>query len=278
VALGLLSEQASGITSSVSQRRPRGRWLGYWLVTGCVSAILAASVALAYASPPDPSWISGIYDDHDYDDVIGMVTDGTSVGGSEATPRIERVLVGVVLREGTPPIPRSTVDRQTIRGPPPETLDVDLLLTSSRNASQLSNIRLIHPGWSGSRAALLSPRGCAVSDPLDVHLIASTHKTPQIHRWLARHPRFHAHFTPTGNSLDQSRRALVRGPDGEATPPRRAPQHPRAGSDQQSVHRDHQRSPQAVCADEDRMGSWRAWHAFVIGPLTPDTSWAPHRC
>ena len=38
---------------------------------------------------------------------------------------------------------------------------------------------------------------------LDVHLIldnSSTHKTPAIHRWLARHPRFHLHFTPTGAS------------------------------------------------------------------------------
>jgi transposase len=43
----------------------------------------------------------------------------------------------------------------------------------------------------------------AVPVTLDVHLIvdnASTHKTPLIHRWLARHPRFHIHFTPTGSS------------------------------------------------------------------------------
>jgi len=43
----------------------------------------------------------------------------------------------------------------------------------------------------------------AVPAPLDVHLIvdnASTHKTPLIHRWLARHPRVHVHFTPTGSS------------------------------------------------------------------------------
>ena len=35
---------------------------------------------------------------------------------------------------------------------------------------------------------------------LDVHLILdnySTHKTPAIKRWLAAHPRFHLHFTPT---------------------------------------------------------------------------------
>lgn len=38
---------------------------------------------------------------------------------------------------------------------------------------------------------------------LDVHLILdnySTHKTPAIHRWLLRHPRFHLHFTPTSAS------------------------------------------------------------------------------
>jgi transposase len=38
---------------------------------------------------------------------------------------------------------------------------------------------------------------------LNVHLILdnyATHKTPAIHKWLATHPRFHLHFTPTGAS------------------------------------------------------------------------------
>jgi transposase len=38
---------------------------------------------------------------------------------------------------------------------------------------------------------------------LDVHLILdnyATHKTPEIQRWLLRHPRFHLHFTPTSGS------------------------------------------------------------------------------
>jgi transposase len=38
---------------------------------------------------------------------------------------------------------------------------------------------------------------------LDVHLILdnyATHKTPAIHRWLARHPRFVFHFVPKGAS------------------------------------------------------------------------------
>jgi transposase len=42
-----------------------------------------------------------------------------------------------------------------------------------------------------------------VPPELDIHLICDnygTHKTPAIRTWLARHPRFHMHFTPTGSS------------------------------------------------------------------------------
>jgi transposase len=38
---------------------------------------------------------------------------------------------------------------------------------------------------------------------LDVYLVCDnygTHKTPAIKTWLAKHPRFHMHFTPTGSS------------------------------------------------------------------------------
>jgi transposase len=42
-----------------------------------------------------------------------------------------------------------------------------------------------------------------VPEDLDVHLVVdnvSTHKTPEIKRWLLRHPRFTLHFTPTYSS------------------------------------------------------------------------------
>jgi transposase len=42
-----------------------------------------------------------------------------------------------------------------------------------------------------------------VPDHLNVHLVldnSSTHKTPTIQRWLAAHPRFVLHFTPTSSS------------------------------------------------------------------------------
>src|SRR3954451_3023906 len=41
-----------------------------------------------------------------------------------------------------------------------------------------------------------------VPPELDVHLICDnygTHKTPTVRAWLAKHPRFHMHFTPTGS-------------------------------------------------------------------------------
>src|SRR5262249_36102942 len=42
-----------------------------------------------------------------------------------------------------------------------------------------------------------------VPKELDLHLILDnygTHKTPAIHRWLVKRPRFHLHFTPTSAS------------------------------------------------------------------------------
>ncbi len=43
----------------------------------------------------------------------------------------------------------------------------------------------------------------SVPDDLDIHVVvdnSSTHKTPEIKRWLLRHPRFTLHFTPTYSS------------------------------------------------------------------------------
>jgi transposase len=42
-----------------------------------------------------------------------------------------------------------------------------------------------------------------VPDDKQVQVIVdnyATHKYPKVQRWLARHPRFHMHFTPTGCS------------------------------------------------------------------------------
>ncbi len=43
-----------------------------------VVAMLSLGV-LAYASPPDPDWISGLWDNGDYDDIILLVTSGVGI-------------------------------------------------------------------------------------------------------------------------------------------------------------------------------------------------------
>src|SRR5262249_58633661 len=45
------------------------------------SAMLLLGV-LAYASPPDPDWISGLWDNGDYDDIILLVTSGVGIPDS----------------------------------------------------------------------------------------------------------------------------------------------------------------------------------------------------
>src|SRR5262245_48417789 len=47
------------------------------ILLAAVIAILAAMPVLAFASPPDPTWTPGIYDDADYDDVVVLVTSAT---------------------------------------------------------------------------------------------------------------------------------------------------------------------------------------------------------
>lgn len=51
-------------------------WLS--LLAVLILAAPAFLLALAYASPPDPSWIPGISDDADYDDIVTLVTSATA--------------------------------------------------------------------------------------------------------------------------------------------------------------------------------------------------------
>jgi hypothetical protein len=43
------------------------------LLIGTTVLVVATLSGLAYASPPDPTWIAGVYDDADFDDVIWLV-------------------------------------------------------------------------------------------------------------------------------------------------------------------------------------------------------------
>lgn len=51
-----------------------------FLVVGVVMSL----AVLAYASPPDPDWISGFWDNGDYDDIVLFVTSGVGITASHA--------------------------------------------------------------------------------------------------------------------------------------------------------------------------------------------------
>src|SRR5215470_10199750 len=57
----------------------------------CLSITLVAlltivPVTLAHASPPDQTWLAGIYDQADFDDVVGLLTSALDATDSTAAP------------------------------------------------------------------------------------------------------------------------------------------------------------------------------------------------
>ena len=60
-----------------SSSPPRKRAASSVLLVALLVTTSATLWSLAYASPPDPSWIYGIYDGADFDDVVVLITSGT---------------------------------------------------------------------------------------------------------------------------------------------------------------------------------------------------------
>ncbi|HEV8532569.1 MAG TPA: hypothetical protein VGT00_14205 [Methylomirabilota bacterium] len=57
----------------------RSRRLGSTFLALLLVGIVGILTPIAQASPPDPSWIRGMYDDGDFDDVIGLITFGSGL-------------------------------------------------------------------------------------------------------------------------------------------------------------------------------------------------------
>ena len=84
------------------------------------------------------------------------------------------------------------------------------------------------------------PKGLAVHLILDNY---ATHKHPDVTAWLAKHPRFHLHFTPTSSLLAQPRRALVPRDHRQGHPPRRVRLRPRPHRRDRGLPRSHNDNP-----------------------------------
>ena len=81
---------------------------------------LVALTALAYASPQDPAWIKGLYDDADYDDIVALIISGAALVEpfASASPRPVATLVTYVFRTGGIPVPGPSPSANPVRAPP----------------------------------------------------------------------------------------------------------------------------------------------------------------
>ncbi len=83
-------------------------------------ALLVGLVALAYASPPDETWLPGLYDNADYDDVVIALT--SAVGAADGTPTPDLAPTAEIihtLRPTEPSAPASAFrSPYYLRGPP----------------------------------------------------------------------------------------------------------------------------------------------------------------
>ena len=66
------------------------------LLIALIAGILATLGSLAYASPPDPWWVPGLYDDADFDDAVALVTSATAIAGP-AAPVAPRLILPVLM-------------------------------------------------------------------------------------------------------------------------------------------------------------------------------------
>jgi hypothetical protein len=84
-------------------------------------APLLVLVAMGYASPPDPSWIAGVYDAVDLDDVIVFVISSPAAAGSlvvhDVRPSCIVVAAPVHASEGAVSV--GVPSHESVRAPPP---------------------------------------------------------------------------------------------------------------------------------------------------------------
>ena len=82
-------------------------------------AVLVALTALAYASPPDPTYIGGFWDDRDYDDVVILATSANSITHVQAAYDLALVCVVIAaLSTGESRLLSSTATVRPSRAPP----------------------------------------------------------------------------------------------------------------------------------------------------------------
>lgn len=94
----------------------------WWRSVLALAPLVALAILgpLAHASPPDPTYIPGLYDDADYDDVILLVlsTVGTLDGPAPVLVRVGAPVVEIVAHAPAAPLAAPEFGPLLTRGPP----------------------------------------------------------------------------------------------------------------------------------------------------------------
>ena len=83
-------------------------------------AVLGGLGPLAHASPPDPTYIPGLYDDADHDDVImlALSTVGTRDSASPALGHVGERVIEILAHRPPTPLATPALGPSLTRGPP----------------------------------------------------------------------------------------------------------------------------------------------------------------
>jgi len=90
-----------------------------WFILALVLAVVALA-PLAYSSPPDQTWLTGLWDNGDYDDVVILATStagiASAVGVTESRPVL--LVVARILLVEPADISLPAVESPATRAPP----------------------------------------------------------------------------------------------------------------------------------------------------------------
>jgi hypothetical protein len=98
----------------------QSRRLGSSFLALLLAGIVGILTPIAQASPPDPSWIRGMYDADDFDDVVALITSGAGLVSGITRIELRPVLIVItaILQPDDRPVPSLSVASARPRAPP----------------------------------------------------------------------------------------------------------------------------------------------------------------
>ena len=81
--------------------------------------VLGALTPLAYATPPDPSWVRGLWDGADFDDIVLLITSGVGIVEGDSPVALLSVLARAarLVESGATAVPAAGSSSES-RAPP----------------------------------------------------------------------------------------------------------------------------------------------------------------